>query len=119
MISLVTLLAQADPIGKIVPPESIPSAVENGIPVGVISLINLFLRLIFIAAGLWAFFNVILAGFDFINAGGDPKKVSQAWEKIYKSGMGLVIIVSSFLVAAVLGMLLFKDPGAILNPKLQ
>jgi len=108
-----------DPIGKIVPINTTPGVTSAGELVGVIGLLNSILKLFFIAAGIWVFFNMILAGFGFINAGGDPKAISKAWEKIWRSLVGLLIIVASFLIAAVIGILFFKDPSAILNPKLK
>ena|SRR3989344_2138375 len=107
-------------IGCVTKPSNIPDAINTttGELVGIMVFLNTILKLVFIAAGLYAFFNIIFAGFDFINAAGDPKKVATAWERIYQSVLGLLIIVSSFLLAAILGWILFKDAGAILNPKL-
>ena len=123
MLNLTTLLAQipTDPIGKITPPPFINlSGITTGgdLP-GPVSLLNSLLKLIFIVAGLWAFLNLILAGFGFVSAGGDPKNVTKAWDKIWQTLVGLLIIVASFLLAAIFGMLLFKDPTAILQPKLK
>jgi hypothetical protein len=109
-----------DPIGKITPPSwwTLPGIDPiTGQLIGPIGLLNSFLKLIFIVAGLWAFLNLILAGFGFISAGGDPKNVTKAWDKIWQTLVGLLIIVASFLLAAIFGMLLFKDPTAILQPK--
>ena len=119
-MNLLTLLAQADPIGKITRPSFLPddAVSADGQLTGVMVFINNILRLVFIVAGIWAFFNLVLAGFKFLSAGGDPKAVAAAWESIWKSAIGLIIIVSSFLFAAILGMILFDDPGAILNPTL-
>ena len=117
---LASLLAQVDAIGKISPPANIPDAVDSsGQLVGVVVFINSILRLVFVVAGLWAFFNLILAGIAFMSAGGDPKNVEKAWTKIWQSLLGLLIIVASFVLAAIFGMILFKDPSAILNPRLQ
>lgn len=105
-------------IGKISPPVDTPGITDTGELTGIIGLINIILRIMFIIAGLYAFFNIIIAGFGFINAGGDPKQVTKAWERIWQSLVGLVIIVTSFLIAAIIGLVLFKDPTAILRPKL-
>lgn len=83
---------------------------------GAMSFANNILRLFFIVSGLWAFLNIVIAGFQFMQAGGDPKKIEQAWAKIWQSFVGLLILVSSFLIAAIIGIVVFHDPGAILNP---
>lgn len=111
-----------DVIGKVTPPPFIKLPgidPTTGQLTGPISLLNSLLKLVFIVAGLWAFLNLILAGFGFISAGGDPKNVTKAWDKIWQTLVGLLIIVASFLLAAIFGMLLFKDPTAILQPKLK
>lgn len=119
MINLFTLLAQGDPIGKIVPPDYIKSGIEDGKLTGIVTFLNSVLRLVFIAAGIWALFNLIMAGFAFINAGGDAKEISKAWDKIWQTFVGVIIIVSSFLIAAIMGMLFFGNPAAILQPTLK
>lgn len=83
---------------------------------GLTSLITNLLRLAFLGAGLWAFLNFLLAGYSFLSASGDPKKIGQAWEKIWLSLVGLIVIVSSFILAGVIGFLVFGDPLFILKP---
>ena len=109
-----------DVIGKISPIAGMPQGIttEGGLP-GIVSLLNVVLRILFIVAGIYALFNIVIAGIEFINAGGDPKSVAKAWERIWKSLLGLVIIVSSFLIAAIIGIILFGDPTYILNPTLN
>jgi hypothetical protein len=87
-------------------------------PFGLIFLFNNLLRLIFVIAGLFAFLKIILAGLQFINAGGDPKQIEGAWSKIWQSIVGLFIMVLSFGLAALFGILLFGDALAILSPKI-
>lgn len=85
---------------------------------GLITLLSNILRLVFVGAGIFAFVRVITAGISFIGAGGDAKKIEQAWSSIWQSLLGLVIIVSSFAIAAIAGQLLFGDPMAILAPEI-
>jgi len=116
-----SLLAQVDSvIGELEPIISnVPGITAEGELPGIVAVINIVLRIIFIIAGVYAFFNIIIAGMNFIGAGGDPKKVTAAWEKIWQSFLGLVIIVSSFIIAAIIGIILFGDATYILNPKLK
>jgi hypothetical protein len=78
--------------------------------------ISNILRLFFVAAGVYALFNFLIGGFQFINAGGDSKAIDKAWARIWQSLMGLVLIVGSFAVAALFGQLLFGKADFILNP---
>lgn len=117
---LSNLLAQVDPIGKISPPVNISPAIDplTGELTGIISFTNTLLRLAFIVGGLWSFLNIVLAGFGFLSAGGDDKKIAKSWAQMWQSLIGILFIVSSFVLAAIIGIVLFKDPSAILNPKL-
>lgn len=103
-------------IGEISPPPGIPDY-DPG-PGGLILFLNVILKLIFVIAGLFAFFNIIIAGFQFLSAGGNPKAIDAAWSRIWKSLLGLILIVGSFVLAAIFGWLIFGDPTAILQPKL-
>ena len=85
---------------------------------GLMGLANNILKLIIVFAGIYAFLNIIIAGYTFLGAGGDAKKVQQAWEKIWQSMLGLLFVAGSLVLAAILGWLIFKDPTAIINPKI-
>lgn len=86
---------------------------------GPVLFLNNIIRLLIVVAGLFAFFNLVLAGYGFLSAGDDPKKMASAWSKIWQSIMGLLFIVGSFVLAAIFGWLLFGDAGAILNIKIH
>ena len=75
------------------------------------------IRLMFVVAGIIAFFNFILAGFGYMQSAGDPKKLSEAWDKIWQSLLGLVIIAASFILAGLFGYLIFGDPLFMLRPR--
>ncbi len=85
---------------------------------GLTQLITNILSLAFLGAGVWAFLNFIIAGYSFLSASGDPKKITAAWERIWQSIVGLVVIVASFILAAIVGWLVFGDPLYILKPKI-
>ncbi|GMR03394.1 MAG: hypothetical protein BMS9Abin21_233 [Thermodesulfovibrionia bacterium] len=91
--------------GKVTRPDALslyPTVSEGGIGV----LINLFINLLVVGAGLYALFNFILAGYGFLSAGGDSKKVSDASAKIWQSVLGLVVAAGALVLAAIFGKLL-------------
>ncbi len=102
--------------GNITPPEPI-SKYGADIQTGPMKFANNIFKLLIVGAGLYTFLNVILAGYDYLSAGGDPKKVTQAGNKIWQSIIGLVIVAGSLVIATVIGWLIFKDPTAIISPK--
>lgn len=102
--------------GGITPPAAIQKFSSDGNPSGLIDLFNNILRLLIVVGGLYALLNFILAGYAFMSASGDPKKVELAWAKIWQSMVGLFIIAASFALAALMGKLLFGNTTAILKP---
>jgi hypothetical protein len=85
---------------------------------GLILLFNNLLRLVVVISGIWAFINLIIAGYGFISAEGNSEKVTIAWNRIWQSLLGLLVVASSFALAAIFGYLVFNDPTAILSPKI-
>ena len=83
---------------------------EGGGPGAFISSI---IKLIIVIAGLYTVFNFIFAGLTYLSAGGDPKKVAQAGAQIWQSIIGLVVVVSAFVIGAIISNILFGDTGTI------
>jgi len=110
----------SDIIGKITPPPPFQggSGQYGGYQTGLIAFFNNIVRLLIVIGGIWAFINLILAGYGFLGAGEDPKKMGAAWQKIWQSMLGLLFILGSFVLAAIFGYLLFGDPRAILQPRI-
>lgn len=84
-------------LGTIKPPAGTVQA--SGDPSGLVAKIiqnGIWLLIIvgFIIALIW----MVFAGYSFIFAGDDPKKVSSAWSRIYWGLIGLVIVVGSFAI---------------------
>jgi hypothetical protein len=80
------------------------------------NLIQLVIWILIIGAGIYALFNLVLAGYSFMSAGDDSKKVSGAWAMIYQTMIGLAVAAGSFVLAAIFGQLIFGKWDFILNP---
>jgi hypothetical protein len=107
--------AIANPLKKF---NSYGDLTDTGTNGGLIVFVSNFIKFAVVVAGLFAFFNLIGAGYMYISAGSDSKKTAEAWAKIYMSLIGLVVIIASFAIAGILGYLLFGNADAILNPKI-
>jgi len=106
------------PFGNIDQPDVLDKFgnVESG---GIGNLLNLFFNILIVTAGVYALINIIFAGYGFINAGNDPKKIQAASSKIMMSVLGLVIVAGAFLIAAIIGIIFFDGPSAILSPVIE
>lgn len=80
------------------------------------NFLNIILKVMIVGAGLFALFNFILAGYAFLSAGEDSKKIEGAWAKIWQSAIGLAFAAGAFVLAAIFGWLIFGNPNFIINP---
>ncbi len=110
--------------GVIKPPAAVEKWIQTGYSgaggagavFGLIPFLNALVKLLIVVAGLYAFFNIIFAGYAFLSAGDDPKKFENAWAKIWQSLLGLIFVAGSFILAAIFGYIIFGKFDAILNP---
>jgi len=107
--------AYAQIFGHIAPPPGVDRYGGTG-GAGLITLLNNIMKLLIAGAGIYAVLNLIIAGYEFISAGGDTDKVTKAWNKIWQSALGLAIAGGSFALAAIFGRIIFGNYDAILNP---
>lgn len=111
-----------DIIGEIKPPDWLAkhgaTTVEGEGGFGLINFFSNMLKLMTVAAGLFAVVNLIFAGLAFISSNGEPEKIKSANQKISNSLWGLVIIAASFTIAAIVGWIFFGDASVIISPKI-
>lgn len=88
------------------------SSVQGGLGLFITNLI----RLVTIGAGIWALGNLIVAGIMYIGSYGEAERITIAWARIWHSLIGLLIIVSSLTITAILSKVFFGDYSTILNP---
>jgi hypothetical protein len=98
--------------GTINPPPGVTAYGGNNLG-GLGLFMSVIVKSIIAFAGVYAFINLILAGFSFMSAGGNSEKIAQSWSKIYMTMIGLLVAVASFVIAGILGRLLFNDWSAL------
>lgn len=84
------------------------------------STISSIIGFMTIAAGIWFMFEMLFAGYEWISAGGDAKKLETARERLTHGFMGLLIVVGAWALLAITGQflgtdLLITNPGAIIQ----
>jgi len=67
-----------------------------------------------IFASIWFLFQILYAGYEWISAGGDTKKISAARDRITHAFIGLVIVVGAWSLLAVAGQ--FFGYNTLVNP---
>jgi len=100
--------------GQVKPPpgvEKFSGGSLQGLPV----FINNILKFLIVGAGIYAVINLVFAGYAFMSAGDDPKKMQGAWAKIYQTLLGLAVAAGAFVLAAIFGKLLFGEYDALLQ----
>jgi len=107
-------LLAADPFGKVTPPPVIAQFTDPGLGLG--TFLNVILKILIVGAGIYTLINLVMAGYAFMSAGDDPKKVAGAWATIWQSLLGLAFTAGAFVLAAIFGQLLFGDSTFILKP---
>lgn len=73
---------------------------------GIISFLTL-------VAALWFAIQFIIAGFNWINAGGDKNSATAAFQRMTNAIVGLLIVVAAWVIIGLIGKLIGLD---ILNP---
>lgn len=123
---LSTLIAQNDGggsslFGEIKPPQGVEQyniaagGVEN---IGIIVFASRLIQVITVVGGLFVFFNVIYAGFLYLSAMGDSGAHAKVRDQITYSVVGLLIIVASYALAGIIGLIFFGNATFILNPEI-
>lgn len=123
------ILAAAPPsIGEISPPpgtsQQTQSALTNNYiananEIAIFFFISNIIKIATAAAGVYVIYNLAIAGYDFLTAGGKADAYQKARDRLVMSAIGLLLIVLAYLITALLSLLIFGDAGFILNPTLS
>jgi hypothetical protein len=112
------LIADSNPFGSVTMPDKLKTIYSDQPGPAFGKLIQFSLRALVVGAGIYALFNLVLAGYSFMSAGDDSKKVSGAWAQIYQTMIGLAFSAGAFVLAAIFGQLIFGDPLFLLKPSI-
>jgi len=91
---------------------------EESNNIGLLIFISNMIKVVSVVAGVFVLFNFITAGFTYISASGDSGAYAKIGEKLSLSATGLLLIVASYTIAGILGLLIFGDATYIINPQI-
>jgi len=80
-----------------------PTKINSSSGEGLFTFLGYIFKLLGVIAGIYMVVQLITAGYMYISASGDTKKTEQAWNQIWQSILGLVIVASAFVLASVIG----------------
>ena len=121
MSNIHTLIAQNSDqsiFGTINAPQGVAEFNQQAGNIGIILFFSNLIKLIAIFAGLWTMINFIIAGFTYVTSADNPSAIEKIGSKLSSSVIGLAIIVASYTIAAVIGLILFGDAGFIISPEI-
>ena len=105
-----SVYAAQDVVGKL----ELPSVKTNLTSIS--PFITGIITTIVVVAGLFSFWQLLMGGLGYITGGGDKGKIQEAQNKIFMAITGMVIIAGSFLIAGLVGQILFGRFDALFNP---
>lgn len=85
--------------------------------IGILLFVSNLIRIFTVIAGLYVLINILYAGFIYISSSGDTKAHTQATGIFMNSLIGLLIIVGSYALAGIIGLIFFGDATFIINPQ--
>jgi hypothetical protein len=83
---------------------------------GLSDFISNTLAFLAVIGGIIVFVNFILAGYQYLSANGNAQTLSNASFKMLDSLIGLLVIVSAFVIASVIGLVFFGDATYLISP---
>jgi len=66
-------------------------------------IVSMALGVMTLAAGIWFLFQAIIAGYNFLSAGGDKERLTNAGRKLTNSIIGLAIVIGAYALMALMG----------------
>jgi hypothetical protein len=83
-----------------------------------IFFISRIIQVIAVVAGIWVVFNVVWAGFLYLTQSGKSSAAEKVRNLLFMSVLGLLLIVTAYTMAGLVGLLVFGDASYIISPTL-
>ena len=100
--------------GAVPPPPGI-ARFGGGTVAGIPLLLNVVIQSLIVGASVYAVFNLVIAGYWYLSAAGDSKRIAEASAKIWQTIIGLIVAAGSIMLAGLIGEIFFGSADAVLN----
>ncbi|HBC72420.1 MAG: hypothetical protein UX91_C0001G0124 [Candidatus Amesbacteria bacterium GW2011_GWB1_47_19] len=102
------LLASSINLGTIngIGPLGNPNTPSSQTATQLTNFISNIIGLMTVIAGVYFLFQIFMAGYKWINAGGDKQAVQDAQKRLTNAFMGLLVVVMAFTITGVIGYFL-------------
>jgi len=67
------------------------------------NILSMAIGVMTLGAGIWFLFQVIIAGYNYLSAGGDRERFVAAGRKLTNSMIGLAIVIAAYALMALIG----------------
>lgn len=104
-------------IGGVTAPGAISEInIASGGEIGLISFISRAINFANIVAGILVMLNFVYVGFLYITGAGNSSNMTKMNERLTWSFVGIIMIVGSYTLAAIFGLIFYSDPTFIISP---
>ncbi len=106
-------------IGNINPPAGVGTTnietggIEN---IGILLMVSRLLQIVTVVASIWVAVNLIYAAYIYLSSGGKADSHQKVNNILTMSITGLLIIVSAYTFAGLIGLIFFGDASYLINP---
>lgn len=104
-------------VGEIAVPKGVDLInADAGGNIGIILFLSNMIRFIIILGGLWTLLNIVFAAFAYFTGGGKPDSHAKAKDRFTMSVIGLLLMIASYTIAALIGLVFYGDATYIITP---
>ena len=101
---------------------NVPKGVElinqdSGADIGIILFISNLIKIFTLIGGIWIVINLVHAAYLYITSESTDVNI-KVRDKITMSVVGFILMIAAYSVAALIGLILFGEPGYILSPNI-
>lgn len=107
-------------IGGVQPPTAVAEInAASGSEIGVIFFISRLLNFANIIAGILVMLNFVYTGFLYITGAGSSSNMGKINQRLTWSFVGILLIVGSYTLAGIFGVVFYGNPTYIITPTLS